>query len=177
MSTRLGRHGRWALAGGLAALAMLATACSSGGDDTITVTAVDYRFEDLPARIDAGTTLKLTNASDGEIHEMVVFRIPDGEQRPVDQLIRLPESEQAAIFSGEPAMVLLAPPGGADQITAVGTGKITEPGRYAVVCFIPTGADPDAYLAAAQVGGEGPPDVPGGPPHAFSGMFAQLIVE
>lgn len=168
---------RLALAGGLAALALVATACGGDGDETLTITARDFRFEDLPSTVDAGTTFKLTNASNVEMHEMIVFRIPDNERRPVEELIRLPEAEQATIFAGEPAMVLLAPPNGGDQITAVGTGKLTEPGRYAVACFIPTGADPAAYLSAAQGGGEGPPQVAGGPPHAFNGMFAQVTVK
>ncbi|MFP5318648.1 MAG: hypothetical protein ACLGI2_10185 [Acidimicrobiia bacterium] len=173
---RIETRRRRALAGGLAALALVATACGGDGDETRTVTAEDYRFEDLPATVDAGTTFKLTNASDVELHEMVMFRIPDNERRSVEELIRLPEEELGAIFQGEPAMVLLAPPNGGDQITAVGDGKLTQPGRYAVVCFIPTGADPGAYLSAAQAGGEGPPQVAGGPPHAFNGMFAQVTV-
>jgi len=167
---------RMALAGGLAALALVATACGDDGDETRTVKAEDYRFEDLPATVDAGTTFKLTNESDVEIHEMVMFRLPDGERRSVEELIRLPEEEQGLIFQGEPAMVLVAPPSGGDQITAVGDGTLTQPGRYAVVCFIPTGADPGAYLSAAQSGGEGPPDVAGGPPHAFNGMYGQVVV-
>lgn len=173
---RIDSRRRRALAGGLAALALVATACGSDGDETQTVTAEDYAFEDLPATVDAGTTFKLTNTSERELHEMVMFRIPDNERRSVEELIRLPEEEQATIFAGEPAMVLLAPPNGGDQITAVGTGELTEPGRYAVVCFIPTGADPGAYLAAAQAGGDGPPQVAGGPPHAFSGMIGQVTV-
>jgi len=172
MSTHSRRRG---LAGGLAALALVATACGGDGDETRTVTAQDYRFENLPATVDAGTTFRLTNASRVELHEMVVFRIPDGETRSVEELIRLPEEELGAIFAGEPDMVLLAPPGGGEQIAAVGTGRLTRPGRYAVVCFIPTGADPAAYLAAAQTS-DGPPDVPGGPPHAFNGMYGQVIV-
>ena len=177
METEFRRRPRRALAGALAALALVATACGGDGDDTRTVTAEDYSFEDLPARVDAGTTFKLTNDSDKELHEMVMFRIPDNERRSVEELIRLPEDQMGAVFAGEPAMVLIAPPSGADQIIALGTGELTQPGRYAVVCFIPTGADPGAYLAAAQSGGEGPPDIPGGPPHAFSGMFGQVIVE
>lgn len=165
----------WALAGALAAMAVLATACG-GGDDTKTVTAVDYAFENLPKSVSAGTTLQLKNSSAKELHEMVVVRIPDGERRPVQELVNLPEAEQEAIFgSGEPAMVLLAPPGGGEVIKAVGDGKLTAKGRYAVVCYIPLGADPAAYLNAPP--SDGPPQVAGGPPHVTQGMFGEITVK
>ncbi|MFP5377781.1 MAG: hypothetical protein ACLGIO_13515, partial [Acidimicrobiia bacterium] len=135
------------------------TTTTAAGDtgDTLTVTAVDYSFEGLPDEVDAGTRVVLENASTRELHEFVAIRIPDSETRPVSELVQLPESEIDALFgSTEPATVLLAPPGG-EMIAAVGDGTLSEPGRYAVVCFIPTGADPQAYLDAARAGGEGPP--------------------
>lgn len=49
-------------------------------------------------------------------------------------------------------------------------------GRYAVVCFIPTGADPQAYLEAAQTS-DGPPQVAGGEPNVAKGMFAEVVVK
>ncbi len=170
-------HARLAAVATFAALALVATAC--GDDDrTRTVTATDYRFEGLPATIEAGTRLVLRNESSKELHEMVVFRIPDGEKRSVEQLVNLPESEQTAIFGeGPPALVMIAPPGGGETIQALGDGKLTEKGRYAVVCFIPTGADPAAYLAAAQSGGDGPPQVAGGPPHTAQGMYGEITVK
>lgn len=174
MRTRTARR-RMAV-GALAAFAIVATAC--GGDDTKTVTAADYSFQNLPSSVDAGTTLKLKNSSTKELHEMVVIRIPDSEQRPVSELLKLPESQQDAIFGGaEPAMVLIAPPGGGETIKAVGDGKLTEKGRYAVTCFIPTGADPQAYLQAAQAASDGPPDVAGGPPHVTKGMYGEITVK
>ena len=169
---------RRALVGALVAFAALGAACGCG-DDTKPVTATDYTFQNLPKEVDAGTELKLKNASTKEVHEMVVFRIPDGERRSVQELVNLPESQQEAIFgSGPPAMVLVAPPkGGAGMIRALGDGKLTEAGRYAVVCFIPVGADPQAYLAAAQGPSDGPPPGGGGPPHAAQGMFGEITVK
>jgi hypothetical protein len=107
---------------------------------------------------------------------MVLIRIPDGETRPVTELVKLPESELERLFAGDPAMVLLRAPGG-EQINAVGDGTVTEKGRYAVICGIPTGADPAAYLAAAQNPQGGPPQVAGGPPHFVNGMFGELKVK
>lgn len=143
---------------------------------TVEVTAVDYAFEDLPATVPAGTRLALANASSAELHELVAFRLPDDETRSVGELVALPQEEVLPTL-GAPVTVLLAPPGG-EQIPAVGDGTLAEPGRYAIVCVIPTGADPDEYLqAAAESEEEGPPQVDGGPPHIAQGMFAELAVE
>jgi hypothetical protein len=60
----------------------------------------------------------------------------------------------------------------------VGDGTLVEPGRYAIACFIPTGADPAEYLEAAAQTEEGPPQgVAGGPPHFVQGMVAELVVD
>jgi hypothetical protein len=123
-----------------------------------------------------GTKFVLDNAAPAELHEMVAIRIPDGETRSVEELIALPEAEQAEVFPEDapPAFVMLAGPNHGDVIPAVGDGTVTEPGRYAVVCFIPQGADPDAYLNAPP--SDGPPEVDGGPPHAVLGMHAEFTV-
>lgn len=145
-------------------------------DGPVEVTLVDFDFEGLPESVPAGTKFTVRNESEKELHEMVVMRIPDEEERPIDEIAQLPEAELGALFAGEPAMVLLAAPGG-EQIDAVGDGTIDEPGRYAVVCFIPTGIDPDVYLNAPPTP-EGPPELPAdaGPPHFMQGMYAEVLV-
>jgi plastocyanin len=140
---------------------------------TVEVTTVDYEFQGLPDTAAAGTVLSLVNESEAELHEIVAFRLDDAEDRSVEDLLALPEGE---FDPGMPATVLLAPPGG-EQITALGDGTLTEPGRYAVICAIPTGADPAAYLKAAQESQGGPPEVEGGPPHFTMGMYAEITVE
>ncbi len=155
-------------------------------DDTTTPTAaagvveieaVDYSFENLPARVPAGTRLALTNAANAELHELVAFRLADDETRSAGELMQLPESELGGIIgAGPPAAVLLATPG-SEQIAAVGDGTLSAPGRYLLICAIPSGADPSAYLEAAAASGGEPPQVEGGPPHFVHGMFAELVVE
>lgn len=167
---------RWAAVGGVTVLALLGGACG-GGDDTKTVTAVDYRFEDLPKTVKAGTTLSLKNKSPKELHEMVIMRLPDNEKRSADDLVKLPESELEGLFPGPPAAVLMRPPGDAEEIKALGDGKLTEKGRYVVFCAIPTGADPAEYLKASEAAQEGPPQVAGGPPHFTQGMYGEITVE
>ena len=63
------------------------------------------------------------------------------------------------------------------MINAVGDGTLTEKGRYAVICGIPVGADPAAYLAAVQNARGGPPEVAGGPPHLTRGMYGEITVK
>jgi hypothetical protein len=152
-----------------------ATEQGPSSDEAIEIVAVDYRFEGLPDRIDAGTTLTMRNDSDHEIHEFVAFQIPPEETRTAEVLVALPQSELFASIPGEPAMVLVAPPG--DESTVIlGDGTLA-PGRYLVACAIPTGADPDEFMRQAQSSQAGPPNVPGGPPHFTAGMFAELVVE
>lgn len=145
---------------------------------SIEVELADYEFVGLPDTVPAGTTLTVTNSSANELHELVAFRLPDDEDRTLDELLALPPDEAEAALGGPPVTVLLSGPGGGEQITAVGDGTLTEPGRYVVACFIPTDADPAEYLAAAEEAGDGPPEgVAGGPPHLVHGMVAELIVE
>lgn len=157
------------------------TACGSDGNDAepapvepVEITAIDYAFVGVPDEVPAGTELTLSNDSEVEVHELVAIRLPDDEDRSVAELVTLPPEELAAFF---PAVdtVLIAPPM-ADGMAVEGTGVLTEPGRYALICVIPTGADPDDYLAAAAEAEGGPPQVDGGPPHIVEGMFAELTV-
>ncbi len=150
------------------------TVAATTGHDHVEVRAVDFDFEGLPKTIEAGTRLTLTNGAPREMHELVAFRLPDDEDRPVADLLKLPETDLGPLL-GQPTTVLLAAPG-ADQIPAVGDGTLTEPGRYLVMCSIPTGVDPAEYLSAAAASAGQKPDVPGGPPHFTSGMFAELTV-
>jgi hypothetical protein len=143
-----------------------------GDGETVTITAVDWSFEDLPESVPAGTKLSLQNEGD-EPHELVAMRIPDDETRSVPELVKLPPEELFAVFGAdaEPAMVLLAKTGTTDTPGAVvGDGTLTEPGRYAIVCFLPVGAHDDVLDA------EGPPESDA-PPHVSQGMFAELVVD
>ena len=187
---RLRRAGTAAIA--VALLAATGAACGDdddGGSDAtpttdaaepaeaIEVTAIDYGYEDLPGTVEAGTTLTLTNASEKELHELVAVLLPADEERSVEDLVKLPQEELEALFAGEPAMVLLAPPSGAEMIPAVGDGTLSEPGRYGVFCAIPVGADPQEYMDAAATSEGGPPEVEGGSPHFTQGMYGELTVE
>jgi len=143
--------------------------------DPIEVRAVDYAFEGLPETVPAGTILTLVNESSVELHELVAIRLPDDETRSVDELVQLPPEELAAFFPLVET-VTIAPPEEAG-FPIEGIGMLEKPGRYLVICAIPTGANPDEYMAAAAESEGGPPDVPGGPPHLAMGMYGQTLVE
>lgn len=177
-SSRQVRFGRQAL---IAAVAIAGAATLSAcGDDAgaaaedgvLTVEMADFHYGDLPEEVPAGTRLTIENTSTAELHELVAIRLPDDDDRSVEEIL---DDDPSALFAdGPPATVLLAPPGG-EQIAAVGDGTLVEPGRYLVLCAIPTGADPDEYLAAAATS-DGPPQVDGGPPHFVHGMADELLV-
>lgn len=143
--------------------------------DAVEVALHDYAFVGLPETVPAGTQFTVVNVSEEEAHEFVAFRLEDDEERSVEELVELPPEELGQTL-GEPATVLVAGPGG-PMVQAVGDGTVDEPGRYAVVCFVPTGADPEEFLAGAEESTEGPPEVEGGPPHAAQGMYGEFTVE
>jgi plastocyanin len=143
---------------------------------TVAIEGIDYRFDQMPTEVKAGTKFTFENTSTKEFHEMVALRIPDSETRSVQELTQLSEAETDALFADvEPAFVFVAPPG-EEGMPVVGDGTITEPGRYAVICAIPVGADPAKVMEAMQTESSGPPDLGDGAPHFVNGMFAELNV-
>ena len=156
----------------------LLAACSgtAAAPDSADVELVDYAFVGLPDELAAGATLTIDNTSDSELHELVAVRLPDDESRGAEELLQLPPEELAVFFPGVTTVMLQAP-GSDEVILAEGDGTLTEPGRYLVLCAIPTGADPGAYLSAAAEAEGGPPQgVEGGPPHFVNGMWAEVTV-
>lgn len=150
---------------------------SDAGGGTVEVTAVDYGFVGIPTSLPAGSELRLTNSSEREVHEIVLFRLPEGETRSAQELLMLPEEEGGQV-TGRPRGVTVALPGEEGQVV-VGDLTVDEAGRYLMICGIPTGADPQAYrdLLAAPPASDEPPDIPGGPPHLTQGMVAEFTVQ
>jgi hypothetical protein len=180
-SVSIGNLRRLALGGLLALTPLALAACGNDAEATdrvddgvLMVDLADFTFGDLPDQVPTGTRLAVTSASESELHELVAIRLADGDNRPAGEIIEAGLGELLA--GGPPTAVLLAAPGG-EQITAVGDGTLGEPGRYLILCAIPTGADPAEYLAAAQANPNGgPPQVDGGAPHFAHGMFDDLVV-
>ena len=100
--------------------------------------------------------------------------LPADETRSVEELV----ADPAALAAYFPTVetVIIAPPD-ASGFAVEGTGVLNTPGRYAIICAIPTGADPDEYMAAAAEAEGGPPQVDGGPPHFAKGMWGEITVD
>jgi hypothetical protein len=121
------------------------------GFESVDVSAVEYEYQGLPESASPGTTsIALTN--DGtEQHEMVLFRRQDGDTRPIEEVLALPEdeAEQSVTFTG----ATFAEPGDTGFLTAdLGAGS------YVAVCFVPVGGAED------------------GPPHFTQGMVSEFEV-
>ena len=165
----------------IAAGLVFAACASTGGapvSGTIEVTAQDYSFSGVPDVVAPGAELTLTNASDAEVHEMILVKVIDVETRTIEELLALPEEESESLVEFQGVLVALP---GEDGSNPEGEGSsitVTEAGRYALVCFIPQGADPAMVEEAMQSGEtEGPPDMGDGTPHALLGMVAEFQVE
>jgi uncharacterized cupredoxin-like copper-binding protein len=131
----------------------MADAGTSCAFEEVDVTLVDYAFEGVPESLPAGpTTFRVTNDSDVEMHEMVVFRMAEGVDLSFAEVLELPEeeSESMVVFGG----AAFAPPGetGATLVDL-------EPGEYAMACFVPVGSGEE------------------GAPHFTQGMVEEFTVE
>ena len=128
---------------------------SCDGVETIDVQAMDYHFEGIPEQLSTGYHVVNFENAGTEMHEMLTIRINDGVTESVEELINLPEEEvesKITMINAE-----FAPPGGTD----VGSWNLTQPGNYAVLCFIPVGS-------AGEAEGEGPPHFTQGMIHEFT---------
>lgn len=124
---------------------------SDCGYESVDVSAIDYGFDGVPESVPTGTTsIALTNEGNEE-HEMVVFRRADGETRPVEELLALPEAEAGEALTFTAAT--FASPGATGYVATD-----LEAGDYVAVCFIPVGGADD------------------GPPHFTEGMIAEFEV-
>ena len=74
----------------------VAVATTSVGSvpNEILVTTTDYKFGGLPTSAPVGSKFTLQNASTKEVHEMVIYRIPDEVTQSIGELLALPEEEQ-----------------------------------------------------------------------------------
>jgi len=128
--------------------------------EQVDVVAQEYSYDGLPATLPAGRIgVRFDNQGD-EVHEAAFLRIVDGEERSIEELLALPEEEAQQL--AVPVGGLQAGPG--EERAAV---LDLEPGRYAVICFVPVG-----MTSLAEDPGED-----AGPPHAFEGMVTEVVVE
>lgn len=131
------------------------------GYEVISVEAVDYRFENVPDTVAAGTVGFEFLNNGTEVHEMILFRINDDVDMTLEELLELPEEEVETMIQFLGAA--FAASGEEDVMFAD-----LEPGRHAMLCFIPTGT-----TSMDMLEGEEPPE---GPPHFTQGMVHEFEV-
>lgn len=124
--------------------------------ETLDVTAVDYGFEGVADELPTGYHVVTFSNEGQEQHEVFALRFNDGTTESLEEIVELPEEEVFSKIS--PVNATFAPPGGSDTVS----WNLAEPGRYAIVCFIPVGSVGNA---------EGD-----GPPHFTQGMFREFTV-
>jgi hypothetical protein len=120
-----------------------------------TITAVDYRFDNVPHPIWEGRVgIHLEN--DGkEVHELALFKINDGVTESAAELVALPP-EQAFTKIKFADSAADGPGESDDEVFDL------QAGRYLYACFVPVGT------TETQEGT--------GPPHTQRGMFGELNV-
>ena len=139
-------------------------AASSGAG--VTVTAVDFAFEGVPAQVPSGTTLSLTNAGQ-EVHEMVVVRKLPTTTQTFEELLALPQEEALKLVQ-DIGFAFAEPGKTADQTITTG-----EPGQYLMVCFIPAGT---TSLPSIDPSSSAAPSLGTGAPHFTLGMLKEFTV-
>jgi len=122
---------------------------------TLDVHAEEYHFVGLPEELEAGYYI-VNFVNDGnEAHELGVARVNDDVTMSVDELLELPEEESDTMVEFVGGM--FAPPGA----TSVGSLTLTDPGRFAAVCFVPVGS-------VGETEGTGAPHFTQGMVHEFA---------
>lgn len=131
------------------------------GAKAITITASEYKFGGTDA-LKAGGKFAITFENNGkELHELHIAKLPDGEKRSMEELFKDPNVESTTTTVGHS----FACPG---KTAAPAGADLTAPGRYLVVCFMPTGATPETD----------PKDFDSlGMPHAMNGMAVEIDID
>jgi uncharacterized cupredoxin-like copper-binding protein len=152
--------------GSPSASASASASASGSASADITVTAVDFAFENVPAEIPSGATLALTNSGQ-EVHEMVVVRKLPTTTQSFEELLAMPQDQALGLV--QDIGVAFAEPG-ATSAEVVTTG---EAGDYLMVCFIPAGTTslPSIDPASSEM-----PSLGTGAPHFTLGMVKEFTV-
>jgi len=142
------------------------SSAAASGEADVTITAVDFAFEGIPANVPSGTTMALTNTGQ-EVHEMIVVRKLPTTTQSFEELLALPQDQIEGLV--EDIGFAYAEPGQ----TATDVVTIGEPGDYLMICFIPAGT---TSLPSIDPNASEPPDLGTGAPHFTLGMLLEFTV-
>ena len=116
--------------------AMIDYMIANCGYPVIDVTAQEYAFVGIPEEIAAGPTIfNITNEGE-QVHEMIVFRISDDVDLPIQEILQLPDEEAEGVAESVGGTLVL--PGNTGHAVL----NLT-PGRHAALCFVPEGTTPE----------------------------------
>ena len=143
----------------------------------VAVHGTDYAYQGVPGTLPAGETrISFTNDSKAEAHQVELFRINDGVNESLDEILAQDEAEQAKQKQqpqqgGQNPPAEQAPPPPPKMtffaVTGAGPGQAAKmdlignlpAGRYGMVCFLPVANDQ------------------AGTPHYKKGMKAEFTVQ
>ena len=126
-------------------------------DDSIEVTAAEYKFTGIPSEIDKGIVGATFKNAGGELHEIIVLRKKDGVTESFEDILAKGEDEAEKFV--DVSFGAFGDPG--SEHTAVFNMK--KAGTYAAICFVSVGSTPDNPEAD-------------GPPHFTQGMITEFSV-
>jgi hypothetical protein len=129
------------------------------GATPVTLTAVEYAFDDAESSYPAGDYAFTLSNEGAELHEAVLLRILDAEVTFEDLMEMSDEEAEAAIeFVGG----AVACP----SDTAEPFGVALTSGRYVMACFLPVGSTADAAIEQLDAS-----------PHADQGMVVEMTID
>lgn len=128
-------------------------------DETMDVTAAEYKFSGIREDLSAGIVGATFENTGGEMHEIVLLRKKDGVTESFENILAKDEEEAEKLVD-----VSFGAFGGPGSKSSVAF-DMREAGDYAAVCLIPVGSTPDA---GEEVDG---------PPHFTQRMITEFTVE
>jgi hypothetical protein len=161
-----GSHGLQTRKGVRATAVIDETVVAVCGFPLLDISGTDYEYSGVPESLVAGPqVMRFTNGAPEEHHELVLFQVKAGDDKPVRKILRLPDKKLSKATRVVAAAI--AEPG--DLKTLVLT---LEPGRYIYACFLDEGttsSDGEDH-SGTEHGNEG------AAPHWRQGMFGEFEV-
>lgn len=145
-------------------------ALASCGFPEIKINAREFALDGVPTdEVVPGTVAVTVTNAGAAPHAEIVARIADAEKRPVSELAKLPYDRLSTLL--EPVGAVRVDPGR----TATAFLRLT-PGRYALLCPVPTAPTPAPTTTRAERATRTPAPAPPGPPSYTKGEFGEFRV-
>jgi len=159
---------------------------------TIEITSVNYEYLGVPDAVPSGTSFDFVNASEDEYHTMYVIRLDSDDDRTAREIAALKFTDivdsEGGVRFGSVKAVLGAEPGEPYVMFINERNRMSEPGRYVILCINTVDHDVEdaaaAFVSGRLHGGQQYVHIPPPPgemdantPHYAVGEFAGFTVE